>query len=293
MTEPADVERFFVPAKGGGHVVRPEVRDLVELHRHNLVTEPPPFAPGEVDLVLCRNVTIYFGRDTTRALVERLHAVTAPGGYLFLGHAETLWQVSAEFQLVELGDAYVYRRDAEPRMLLPDRRIVEEGPPPLGMGPERRLRARRSPLPPVALARQVDRLLAVARLALREGDYAAAAEQAFAAARLEPMRAEAWYLRGVAFVNDRRDEEAVIDLRKACYADPDAGFTHFVLAGVLARLGQRGAAAHEYRAAAETLGRPGDETAAELGGRTLGELVTLCGRLATTMEREDRRERPA
>ena len=65
--------------------VRDEVRRLVDLRLHNLVTDPAPFAPGEVDLVVCRNVTIYFGRDTTRLLMGRFHDVLAEGGYLLLG----------------------------------------------------------------------------------------------------------------------------------------------------------------------------------------------------------------
>ena len=68
-----------------------------------------------------------------------------------------------------------------------------------------------------------------------------------------------------------------MDLRKAVYLAPRAGLGHFVLAGVLDRLGDRGAAAREYAAAAETLGsQPGDATAEELGGRSVAELAALC-----------------
>jgi chemotaxis protein methyltransferase CheR len=99
-----ELARFFVARPDGRYAVRPEVRELVEFRHHNLVTEPPPFGAGErLDLVLCRNVTIYFSRETTRELVSRLHGVLRDGGYLFLGHAETLWQVSDEFRLVALG----------------------------------------------------------------------------------------------------------------------------------------------------------------------------------------------
>lgn len=78
---------------------------------HNLVGEAPPFEPGEVDLVVCRNVTIYFARDTMRELVGRFHGVLSAGGYLLVGHAETLWQVTDAFTLVTLGDAFAYRKD--------------------------------------------------------------------------------------------------------------------------------------------------------------------------------------
>ena len=77
-------------------------RRLGGLRLHNLVSDPAPFAAGEVDLVVCRNVTIYFGRDTTRLLMGRFHDVLAEGGYLLLGHSETLWQVGGAVTLVPI-----------------------------------------------------------------------------------------------------------------------------------------------------------------------------------------------
>ena len=114
MAEPIDLGRWF-DTDGDSYIVRDDVRDLVDLKLHNLITEPPPFEAGEVDLLLCRNVTIYFNRATTKALMGRFHASLANGGYLFLGHSETLWQMSDAFTLVPLGDAFVYRRDDGPQ----------------------------------------------------------------------------------------------------------------------------------------------------------------------------------
>ena len=142
MAEPIDLGRWFEVDRDS-YVVRDDVRELVELRLHNLITEPPPFAPGEVDLLLCRNVTIYFNRATTKALIGRFHATLSDGGYLFLGHSETLWQMSDAFTLVPLGDAFVYRRDdgPEPRVTLPDRR-TEAGDAPILLQ-ERRGRSER------------------------------------------------------------------------------------------------------------------------------------------------------
>jgi chemotaxis protein methyltransferase CheR len=142
MADPVDLERWFRP-DGDSYIVRDDVRDLVELRLHNLITEKPPFDPGEVDLLLCRNVTIYFNRATTKALMARFHTALADGGYLFLGHSETLWQMSDAFTLVPLGDAFVYRRDDGPqgRTTLPDRR-TEAGDAPILL-PERRGRSDR------------------------------------------------------------------------------------------------------------------------------------------------------
>ncbi|HEU0130178.1 MAG TPA: tetratricopeptide repeat protein, partial [Mycobacteriales bacterium] len=119
------------------------------------------------------------------------------------------------------------------------------------------------------------------RAALRSGRYEEAAAAAVAVVAADPLRADAHYLHGLALANLGRDADALVELRKAVYVDPLAGFAHFLLAGVLARLGDAPGAARSYRAAAETLGRTSDdEAAAELGGRSVAELVELCWQLA-------------
>ena len=142
MADPIDLGRWF-DFDHGSYAVKDDVRELVDLQLHNLITEPPPFENGEVDLLLCRNVTIYFNRATTKALMSRFHSALGDGGYLFLGHSETLWQMSEAFTLVPLGDAFVYRRDDGPqgRATLPDRR-TEAGDAPILL-PERRGRTER------------------------------------------------------------------------------------------------------------------------------------------------------
>ncbi|HEV2888988.1 MAG TPA: CheR family methyltransferase [Frankiaceae bacterium] len=293
---PEDVERWFLRS-GDEYVVRPEVRELVEFRHHNLVTEPAPFAEP-IDLLLCRNVTIYFARDTTRRLMRQFHDALSDGGYLFLGHSETLWQINDEFRLVTLGDAFVYRRDVpgdERRSVLPDRRTGDDGLPPEG---DRRVGPRRAPsrsawevltkprvlpfprrTPPAAPVPAAGDPLDEVRGALKAGRYADAAALASAVARTDSMRAESYYLHGLALANLGRDADALVELRKAIYVDPMAGFAHFLLAGVLSRLGDAGGAARSYRAAAETLGRSGAD-AAELDGRSVEELVEMCWQLA-------------
>jgi chemotaxis protein methyltransferase CheR len=150
MAEPIDLDRWF-DVDGDAFVVRQDVRDLVDLRLHNLITQPPPFDPGDIDLLLCRNVTIYFNRATTKALMGRFHSALGDGGYLFLGHSETLWQLSDAFTLVPLGDAFVYRRDDGPRgrATLPDRR-TEAGDAPILL-PERRGHSERRRDPDLAV----------------------------------------------------------------------------------------------------------------------------------------------
>ena len=64
------------------------LRSILEFQRFNLTTETYPF-DGELDLVFCRNVLIYFDAETRRHVLEELSRCLAPHGLLFLGHAET------------------------------------------------------------------------------------------------------------------------------------------------------------------------------------------------------------
>ena len=68
--------------------VAPEVRAMVRFERNDLLREDPP--AGGHHLVVCRNVIIYFERDTQTELFERFHSALLPGGYLVLGKVETL-----------------------------------------------------------------------------------------------------------------------------------------------------------------------------------------------------------
>jgi chemotaxis protein methyltransferase CheR len=76
-------------ARAGFMKAGPEIRRLVTFQRLNL-TEAAPSRLGRFDLVFCRNVLIYFDAATKARLVEVLIDCLAPGGYLFLGHAENL-----------------------------------------------------------------------------------------------------------------------------------------------------------------------------------------------------------
>lgn len=91
--------------------VREEVRALVRLEERNLVEDDPElWAPGGWDVVFCRNVLMYFSRETMRRIVSRIARSLAAGGFLFLGHAETLRGVSSEFHLLHTHGTFYYQR---------------------------------------------------------------------------------------------------------------------------------------------------------------------------------------
>lgn len=103
-------DKWFMPA-GDGFRLQPEVRSMVTFELRNLLTDDIAFwKPDAFDIVFCRNVTIYFSPEATRAVVARLERSIVKGGFLFLGHSETLRGISEQFELMHTHETFYYRR---------------------------------------------------------------------------------------------------------------------------------------------------------------------------------------
>lgn len=96
------IRRYFLQGKGeatGLHQVKPELRSQVRFHHLNLFQRQYPFR-DPFHLIFCRNVMIYFDRSTQEQLVARLHDLILPGGYLFVGHSESLTGIRHAFRMI-------------------------------------------------------------------------------------------------------------------------------------------------------------------------------------------------
>jgi chemotaxis protein methyltransferase CheR len=116
---PAEVQRRWFRQKGRDLVLDEDVRRFVTFEERNLAESDPELWPPEAyDIVFCRNVLMYFTPQNALALVERITRSLAPGGYLFLGHAETLRGLSQEFHLLHTHGTFYYQRHdaASPRV---------------------------------------------------------------------------------------------------------------------------------------------------------------------------------
>ncbi len=100
------LSRYFEKQEAGEWQVREFVRREVTFRRLNLMNEKFPFRKP-FDLILCRNVMIYFDQPTRNALVQRYYDNTVNGGYLFIGHSETLGRGETLYNYVQPA---VYRK---------------------------------------------------------------------------------------------------------------------------------------------------------------------------------------
>jgi len=91
-----------------------QIRNMVSFFHHNLARDLPTLP--NVDILVMRNVLIYFDVDTKRTVLDRIRRHLRPGGYLMLGTAETTLNLDERFQRIRVGRAVFYRRsDAEAR----------------------------------------------------------------------------------------------------------------------------------------------------------------------------------
>jgi chemotaxis protein methyltransferase CheR len=101
--------RFFNP-NNGHFEVKDSIKRFVEFRRGN-ISEPGSLRElGTFDIIFCRNVLIYFSEDKLKAAVDNFHSVLNDGGYLLLGHSETLTTVETDFKPRRFPESIIYRK---------------------------------------------------------------------------------------------------------------------------------------------------------------------------------------
>jgi chemotaxis protein methyltransferase CheR len=107
---PALVGKYFVPAGQDQWRILEDLRGSVRFTAANLVERSETRPHGLFDVIFCRNVLIYFDDTSRRVAAENLYENLAPGGYICLGHAESMSRISPLFEVCRFADAIVYRR---------------------------------------------------------------------------------------------------------------------------------------------------------------------------------------
>lgn len=92
------LKKYFEPTYEGHYQIIDSIRDMITYGRLNLMENWP--MQGDFQIIMCRNVMIYFDRKTQQELVNKFHALIEPGGYLFLGHSESISADNKNFKNV-------------------------------------------------------------------------------------------------------------------------------------------------------------------------------------------------
>lgn len=282
-------ERYFSRVSSDVWAVRREVREITNFMFHNLIKEPYPHAfLGAWDIVFCRNVTIYFNPESTRRVVENFFRSLVPGGYLFVGHSETLYNMNPGFEVVRFGDVFVYQKPERALNVNPDRnatapggnssetreaRVIklsaksdaQDGKPKTMKHDARGARVSAGAPKKVHTHEAREESLSLEpeeqlRSQLKEALALIDAEKLSEAAPLvdelvvrNPLSAEAHYLKGLFERKAGRLAEAFEFFKKSAYLDSDFGPSFMEAGNVLCELGNYEQAIKYYQAAAETL----------------------------------------
>jgi chemotaxis protein methyltransferase CheR len=257
---PPELQERWFTRRGKLYELDASLRSRIQYQTLNLAHTPFPLPFTECDLVLLRNVLIYFRRPLQRLVVSHIARLLTPEGYLFLGASETLWQIQDELESVDLGPCFAYRHRTTPKPVsepLPPRKAAVPRPAPTAPKPEP-VRKRTAPPPPAAppppeLSPAVTQSLSLhERLAAAARDLAAnrideAAKVIAQVLAADPSEPAAHALEG--FLNDLRGkrEDAVSSYRAALYLDPALFQVRVLLADCLLRLGHRDRAEHQFR----------------------------------------------
>ena len=246
--------RFF-EASGDQFRLKDEIRRSVRFREGNLTSDGLTGAPpGRADIILCKNVAIYFRPEVTRRLVERLFDALNDGGYLLLGHSESLWQMEAGFTLVEHDGVFCYRKDGRSRAPAPVR-AAAPAEKPAGQY-ERCLETFRQGAWDRAetdvreLIRSspafVPAHLLLGGLYAQRGRYAEAREQAEQVLALNDMEARAYLLLGMIDGRAGRSAEAIVSMRRALYLDDALALAYFWLGNLYRDRGDADRACGEH-----------------------------------------------
>lgn len=310
-------QRYFWRLDDGSLQVIDPIRDMVNFQLLNLVTDAYPVA---TDLILCRNVLIYFSVKTAHRIIDRFYDALTPGGYLLLGHTESSPYVTRKFPGVVSYNTLSYRKAPTYRPAHSMRRAPE---PSRASGQAERSGPVAtavnapgvSPLPQVqsvapggiaeaetlVLAGKHDEALpllsalaadegAAARvwtlygkLMANQGRLDEALDHLRQAIAIDPCDLEANYLSSVIHRELGQTDEAIRTLKRTVYLDHNLAIAHFDLGNIYAERGDRQSAQRHWRTARQILGGQEEVTAMELEqGVTKGQLQAV---LATRLQR--------
>jgi chemotaxis protein methyltransferase CheR len=306
----------YFDRRGDRSVLKDRLRQRVTFRALNLAAgnyPSPQTGTSDVDLILCRNVLIYFDQGTVARVARRLFTALAAGGWLLTGPSDPpLWDLAPfEAKVTEAG--VLYRRspqvvalpstgepagslDRMPRFIRDDEPSAANGaatafahiapqpdPEPTpslqdfdqGLDQDLDQGLDRGPPPPWKQPPDaIARHVRSIRALADAGKLDPAVTEAAAAIQAYPLAAELHYMRAVVLDGLGQGDEATASLRRVIYLDPSLAVAHFTLGSILWRSGAAAEARRCYRnALALATGRPPQEVLRLSEGETAGRMT--------------------
>ncbi len=242
--------------------VRPTYRRHVRFLRHNLAADPPPLpAAGRFDLIMCRNVLMYFDAATRDKVLGGFRQVLAEMGWLIVGHAEAGAQTGSHFLTETLPNCTLYRMPP-----VTSRRPAEASARRPSAPPQRNLRIESDPE-------------IFVRTLLDQGDYVRAVTLCRAWGEAASMDPAPYYYLGLA-QEHLSEDLAIPAFKRALFLAPNLAVAHFALLRLYRRRGDRAEARRHYVAVMADLSELSDDQPLPLGANlTAGELAAIARRI--------------
>jgi chemotaxis protein methyltransferase CheR len=286
---PAEIQESYFSRQADQYAIAPFIQQMVTFAHLNLIEGVYPASvnnTSHTDLILFRNVLIYFNAESIRQVVGRMYDALTDGGWLVVGHAEPSQTTFRQFTVRNFPSTVVYQKSAAG-----DKNSDEETPT-IGLAPDRPFPLLDSPpVLPLSTAPEQDRSrrdgrpvapvntlspLQAARLYASRLELGAAKEAIQTELQRSPLSAPAHYLHGLILQEEGEWDAALDALRRCIYADPEFVMGHFALAGLYARLRQPARARKSLDNMARLLaGRPLDEVIPESDGITVKRLLAM------------------
>ena len=269
-----DLRRDCFLKEGRSWRIAPRYKQWISFRYHNLADDDPiPSLTNNLtafDLIVCRNVMIYFGSDLIDKTIQRFHGCLVEGGWLLVGPTEPNMTSFKSFEAVNAPGVTMYRK-AQASIALPiERAIARPIAAPSGV-------RHSHPIRKAAPASQsVESTLTDVRMHADRGDWTDAVRCCEQILRKDGLNSPVYFYHALVLQQLGRHPEAELALKKAIYLDRRSALPHYYLGLLLQSRGEPRQAARSFENAVELLASRNDaDIFADADGMTVGEMKKL------------------
>lgn len=283
---PEAYSNHYFTKRGPRYALADEIKKMVRFEYHNLATDPYALLGMQgVDILFCRNVTIYFDRKTVQRVIAQFSDCLNPDSYFLIGHAETLWGISDEFATIEFPQTFLYQKSEErkqekavchipiPPVMspAPDSKEIATLPEPSSQDSNTRTPCN---------DKETHNEFKKATILANHGDYEEAMKILKTLIAKDNLHTPAYYLLGVLYSKKEQYPKAIEEFRRALYIDEKLAVGYYHLGNIYHLVGNATQAKKEYNNCLRLLKQKKDEAEAVpfSEGLTVGVLLRAAER---------------